>query len=501
MALPLAKTALATFRTALIGAGATQCPVVLIGDSIGEGYAATNQRSTGWMYRVKTLLQALYGDGGLGFLGAHRSDLYNWAGSWTAYTTYGVDDQYSTNTSSIVTISAQYCSSFQVIVAAVTSFDASVDGGAYQTYSTAGFGTSIHRMGTVSCGTLGNHTLAIRGPSSGNLHFFGVVPVVSTTGVVVHNLSITGTSAPSWTTTRVAMVPGFAPKLWIIALGVNDAGLIDAANASEPDVASFTTQYQSIVTQAKATGASVLLINEHPTVRTGTASSSDAVQAAVASMADSNAVGYMSFTELWGTYAASASLMNDSLHPNNAGHLLMAQQAISYIYPPAVSMVLPSAASVLAGVDRGNGTNGTLTLPAASTLLAGTDRGDGTVGTLSVAKVMVSAGGSLDPTDVKTTGTGVGAGGTYDAAAAVAAGAAGQLATDQAAIPVAYLLAGHSALSQAGTLPAAKVMVSAGGSLSPANVLDTAVGAGGTFDVTNVENTDRPAPFGQLGIS
>ena len=66
----------------------------------------------------------------------------------------------------------------------------------------------------------------------------------------------------------------------------------------------------------------------------------------------------------------------------------------------------------------------------------------------------------------------------------------------QYTIPLASVLA-----SAGGTLPVAKVMVSAGGSLSPANVLDTAVGAGGTFDVTNVENTDRPAPFGQLGIS
>ena len=321
---------LAVFLAALQNAATTQVPIVIIGDSIGEGYAATDQRNTGWAYKLKTALQAIYGNGGLGFLGGHRSDLYTFAGSWTPYTTFGPDDSYSTNASSIVTLSAQTCSSFQVIVSSVTTFDASVDGGAYQTYSTAAFGTSIHRMGTVACGSLGSHTLAIRGPSSGNLHFFGVVPVIGTSGVVVHNFAITGTAAPNWTGTRVALCPGLAPKLWIISLGINDAGLIDALNASEPDVATFTTYYQSIVTQALASGASVLLMNEQPTYRTGTGSS-DAVQAAVLAMANSNGVAYVNITDLWPSYtiAAAAGLMADTLHPNNAGHLLISQQMLA----------------------------------------------------------------------------------------------------------------------------------------------------------------------------
>ncbi len=324
---------LSVFFGALQNAATAQVPIVIIGDSTGEGSVATNPRTNGWAYLLKSQLQATYGDGGLGYLGAHRTDLYTWQGAWTGYSTYGLDGYYSANASSIVTISAQTCSSFQVIVIppAGNTFDASVDGGAYQTYSTTAFGTSLHRMGTVPCGSLGNHTLAIRGPAVSSLYFYGVVPVVGTTGVVVHNQSITGTSAPHWTGTHVGMCPGFVPKLWIISLGINDAGRIDVADADEPDVATFITKYQSIVTQAVACGASVLLMNENPTFRTGGAGSSDAVQASIKTMAASNGTAYINITELWPSYAAAvaAGLMNDTLHPSTSGHLLIGKQMIS----------------------------------------------------------------------------------------------------------------------------------------------------------------------------
>lgn len=79
-------------------------------------------------------------------------------------------------------------------------------------------------------------------------------------------------------------------------------------------------------------------------------------------------------------------------------------------------------------------------------------------------------------------------------AAGGVAGAATQLATDQAAVRAvaAYLLAGHSILSQAGSLPASSVLVAAGGSLPANSVLVVAGGNYTPCPQANARKTGTP---------
>ena len=62
--------------------------VLMLGDSISEGYNATNRDTEGYVALIKTKLQSIYGDGGKGFYHLLKSD-FSFVGTWVALTELG----------------------------------------------------------------------------------------------------------------------------------------------------------------------------------------------------------------------------------------------------------------------------------------------------------------------------------------------------------------------------------------------------------------------------
>jgi lysophospholipase L1-like esterase len=170
-------------------------------------------------------------------------------------------------------------------------------------------------------GTLGSNTLNVQRSSGGNAYIIGMIAYNSAAkeiSIINAGFSagkISDLVANSLVYETFPMVATLAPDLSIIDCTINDW------NAGT-DVATFTSNTQSLITQCLAYG-DVLLITGVPT---STAMTSIAQQAeyigAYVNLAYVNKVNLINMTQQWGSWAAGNALgyYTNNVHPNTLGY-------------------------------------------------------------------------------------------------------------------------------------------------------------------------------------
>jgi lysophospholipase L1-like esterase len=191
------------------------------------------------------------------------------------------------------------------------------------TSAAAGVGKATVMAATAA----GNNSVEITG--SGNCYILGVEPFLSTQRRIrVGNVGVPGSTSTSWNTattgyTRMASLITYAPHLTIVSLGLNDAG-------SSVSTATLETNLNAIITAAKTVGDVILWTPPPPTgapYQAGIAS----YQATYAAVAVAQSIPLVDiYTRFGGTW--NASLMTDSLHPNDSGYLIIAEEIYSALF-------------------------------------------------------------------------------------------------------------------------------------------------------------------------
>lgn len=167
-------------------------------------------------------------------------------------------------------------------------------------------------------------------------------PALTTPGVTVHRAGKSGTATVehvgagfSTNTKADLLVTTYeavaTPHLVVIALGANDYNRQDSSSITP---AVFQTHMQTLVTKARTSGATVLLVagpRWADDSKTHKQADYTAVLRNVA--ASNNGVAMIDLTETWGDYADAnaAGFMYDSPHPNATGHADYARQLANVI--------------------------------------------------------------------------------------------------------------------------------------------------------------------------
>ena len=125
-------------------------------------------------------------------------------------------------------------------------------------------------------------------------------------------------------------VAAVAPDLVIIELGINDIN-------SSVGSSTYQTNLASLVSQAQATGADVLMIA--PISSGGTIASQPPYMAAALDVANAAGVPYFDVNAKWGGFSganASGFMNSDQIHPTAAGYsneAVTIKQIITYVSP------------------------------------------------------------------------------------------------------------------------------------------------------------------------
>lgn len=206
------------------------------------------------------------------------------------------------------------------------TFYANINGGTNTNTSTS---ASDGLTSITITGTLGSNTLHLGWVSGGTIYIAGVEAFDSTKKwISVINAGIFAGSVSTWTSDSgdaFGLPQGISKlgqDLTIIDLGINDwQSGVDAG-------AGYTSTYQSIITQAKASGGDVAIMTPNPS---STAVVSVARQntyiAAMLSLASSNGLPVIDVYNAFGglyTTASSNGWVADTLHPNGTGYGVMA---------------------------------------------------------------------------------------------------------------------------------------------------------------------------------
>ena len=225
--------------------------IIAAGDSLTEGYYASNTITDSWAGLMRTSLQNAYGDGGSGLFSTSRTDVVStatagavaaWEANGSFATTTGVwtlGPQYFGPGVSFMTSSAAATATFNVRGSLVkiynitgsaprANFTYSIDGGAPVGVTVTPGPTAIQ---TTTVGSLspGNHQVVIawNGAPADVLYLIGVAGE-NNTGVIVDNAGRAGITSTNWSSsvpfgTAYNGGPSLPADLVICSLGLNDA--------------------------------------------------------------------------------------------------------------------------------------------------------------------------------------------------------------------------------------------------------------------------------------
>jgi len=326
------------WRAALANAPQTATSVVVIGDSITQGTAATSY-ALSYGQQLKKWLQTKYGAGNSESLWRLASDTQTnpdprftlTAGTWASSATGGGmtgRNLSSTSASDTLTISTLYGDTVEVYTVNNTDTSATycvkIDGGSCTNIAqstTGSLATATVVRNTVSMGTLGNHTVAIVGPSSGSVYVTGVSGRIGTTGVRFYPFALSGGQSSDFsssTDNRDQAMAAYAPGLVIIAINVNDY-YFQVAKAT------FKTNIERIVTEAQAVSASVLILfeNARGDVISGPTVLQTEYRDAAIELANTYNIAVLDIYERWGSsysQGVTDGLIADTVHPTQKGH-------------------------------------------------------------------------------------------------------------------------------------------------------------------------------------
>jgi hypothetical protein len=312
---------MASWRAARDASGSSIANVLFIGDSITYGINIANAQLNGFVGLIRTELQTAYGDTGIGLVPVFNTnqDIHWVTGGTSAWerTGYGImrggrkgngADETLTFTASCDAFDVQYIkdSSFAI-------FTYTLDGGVPK--NTGGAGTFGQSITHIDCGSLGEHTLVITSPASGDCIIDGVYATKGTTGVRVHNAGRDGGTV-LWATTQGAnlgYVDLIQPKLSVIGLTVNDYN-------SQTELSTYHTALNTIVAKCKTYG-SVVVVAGNP-YNISKAIPQTTYNAEAQNVASANGAAFLNMYARWGSYAAAAAagyMSADPVHPTLAG--------------------------------------------------------------------------------------------------------------------------------------------------------------------------------------
>lgn len=324
-----------------------QQPVVMCcGDSITAGAYANNVSSTdaaaqalwaerSWVPQLRALFADRYGDPGEGIILGNDPRVTN-SGATNAVSLGVAGQAKILDTTDTLTYALPACTDI-VIHAWWNSgsdvFSYELDGGAAVTTSAS----SGDQPYTVTVSGLSNttHTLVLR--FAGAAGKYSVISGVSaqkqtSAGVRVHRAGISGAWLESyWNTTGTNLTKmcqvhfdGPGTDLAIIAFGTNDGSSTGQSAGVTP--ASFRARLETVVTNAVAAGADVLLLAVGERLQTtlpGPYYPADFFTEMDDLASATDHVAYMDIGRVWGTYAEASALglMHDSSgHPSLTGH-------------------------------------------------------------------------------------------------------------------------------------------------------------------------------------
>lgn len=248
------------FKTSLLDRNEKKVNVVVIGDSITQGYRAGNFIENAYSSVLRNLLQSAYGGSEKGFQTA--LDEERWVGQWESGF-FGVAKgvKYS-NVAGAKLVFDFYGDSVDIhhITGSDTNIfgigEIKVDGVKKGDLNCIG-SLNNNAITTISNLELTNHKLEVVVPIGGKrVYCSGINPRISneTKGIVVHRCGCNGSRTPGWIDVKGILEPtlSFNPNLTIIALSTNDAEFLTPYNE-------FKENYKIIIREAKKYGSVCLL--------------------------------------------------------------------------------------------------------------------------------------------------------------------------------------------------------------------------------------------------
>ena len=353
---------LSRFQSALASGKAT---VLALGDSTTNGYGIASGAG-GWVSYTSTAtvmpggsfgqrLQASWGagnnlsagnSGGVYTVNCDTSaapGCVTLTGTWTGLTGYGIPNvmvAVATGTGNTYTLPASTkATGFDIYYLTYTDsgagFSVAIDGGSSTTYGAATTSSYTGAVQHITGLTLGLHNLVVTAPATGNTYQFMVVPTIAGSalgGVQVINLGIGGSTTAMWTAQSYAfLISAMNPDLVTTSFDINDASI-------SMSIPTYTSNYNSLLTEDKASGASVLMVDENPaTAATGQASYSTANYA----IAYANSVPLASVFTRWGSVANAEALgylpSSPYVHPGVVGYGDIANMVYARAVPPSAA--------------------------------------------------------------------------------------------------------------------------------------------------------------------
>lgn len=297
-------------------AGTGLCRVSVGGDSIVAGESANPYGANAWPSRMRAAMVAAgTPSAGTGMVLTESGGTVR-DSRWT-----GASGHYggTANKGSLIQMTSGSCTFTSDVAGTVVDvyvseasggFTVTVDGGTPAAYTGAGGNAVALRTITGLANT--THTVVIAW-TSGTVYVAGAA-VRQTTGLLVNNFGIGGTTAAHWITAEPYQPANemvtYGADLFILSLMTND--VLQSVSAAD-----YKTAMQTLITQTKAV-ADVLLVAAVP----GNSVNLAAHRTALYELADTNDLPVLDFTDRWGSYgtANGFGMMYDSWHPNANGY-------------------------------------------------------------------------------------------------------------------------------------------------------------------------------------
>lgn len=208
------------------------------------------------------------------------------------------------------------------------SFTIDADGGSpLATINSAGASALV--LATVTT-TLGNHTFNIKHSAGGPIFIGGLngYKSAAVNEIDVFNWGWGGSKIEDWISTSSAFGPYNAlsvvpADLYVVNLGINNWTI-------PTDIATFTANYQTLITKLKIYGDVVICIPAPSSTTRASLATQAAYAAALYDLANTNDLPVIDFTYRLGSYDSANTLGEyyDTLHPNGYGQADMAEPII-----------------------------------------------------------------------------------------------------------------------------------------------------------------------------
>jgi len=308
------RNRLSNYRTALESGN---CKIVVIGDSITEGYWGSLRYVNGYPAVLRALLQAKHGDMGNGYINP-REERITYTGTWIQSDASIFMYRKIATDGATATITTPPSTSITVIYDEESDggiFTVSIDGIVHEIYSS---GDYRGRRFTVNNLSNSAHTVIITAPTTGKIYFGGLILERSDSGILLHHIGHSGYAPIDLINSSNAeeqfrmCIDDFTPDLIIIAWGDNE---------NERSATEFKADVNAFVSRALTFGDVVLFCESHMSYTTRNSKLYEIVDdnADNVALVDTQKALHDPIANGWWSGGSPGTVGSDP-HPSNAGH-------------------------------------------------------------------------------------------------------------------------------------------------------------------------------------